>query len=47
MKVKCISQCQQDRKKIYTVGSIYDIEEKMYKKNTEFFKVIEKKENKE
>lgn len=44
MKVKCISQCQKDRKTIYKVGNTYEIEEKMYQKNKEFFKSIEKEE---
>lgn len=37
MKVICISTCQKDRKTIYKVGKEYDIPEKMYKKNKQFF----------
>ena len=33
MKVKCISQCQKDRKEIFVAGEIYDISEEMYNKN--------------
>lgn len=47
MKVKCIKQCQKDRKIIYKVGNTYDIDEKMYQKNTEFFEAIKKEKNNE
>ena len=40
MKVKCISQCQRDRKIIYIEGNIYDIEQEIYEKNKNFFKLI-------
>lgn len=42
MKVICINQCQKDRKVLYKEGSEYDIDEEMYKKNTEYFKPAEK-----
>ena len=47
MKVKCIQQCQKDRKILYLVGKTYDIDEDMFKKNTEFFEKEEKKSKKE
>lgn len=46
MKVKCISQCQKDRKTIYKAGVTYEIEDKMYQKNKEFFELIEKEDKK-
>lgn len=42
MKVICINQCQKDRKILYKKGNQYDIEEEMYKKNTEYFSPAEK-----
>ena len=47
MKVKCVKQCQQDRKTIYKVGTLYDIDEKMYQKNKEFFEPTKKEKNNE
>ena len=40
MRVKCISQCQSDRKILFEVGKIYDIDKKLYKNNTDRFEKI-------
>lgn len=45
MKVKCISQCQKDRKEIFVAGEIYDISEEMYNKNTEYFEKVKQEKN--
>lgn len=47
MKVKCISQCQKNRKILYKVGKIYEIDKDMYRRNTTFFEEIKEEKNKE
>lgn len=46
MKVKCISQCQTDRKTIYEVGKVYDIEESLYNANKNRFEKVTTEKNK-
>lgn len=43
MKAKCISQCQKDRKVLFEVGKIYDVDEEFYKNNIDRFEKIPSK----
>lgn len=46
MRVKCVSQCQTDRKTVYECGKEYDIPNELFKSNKDRFVKIEPKKEK-